>query len=101
MKPSDLRNATFAGLRQGLEGARKDVYAAWLAYGPGTTREVSAKSGIDLLTFRPRTTDLFHLGLVEMVSAERSNEGVYRAVPQSQWEIWRQTQISGQLQMAI
>jgi hypothetical protein len=99
MKPVDLRAATFVSVRQGLSQSFKDVYTAWVTFGPGTTREVSQKSGVDLLTLRPRTTDLYHLGLVELWGAERGSEGVYKSVPEEQWESWQKNQISGQLQM--
>ena len=99
MKPIDLRNANFARLREELTQARKDVYTAWLTFGPGTTREVAEKSGIDLLTFRPRTTDLYQVGLVELCHDERSTEGVYQAVPEERWEAWRQSILNPQMQL--
>ena len=99
MKPVDLRDATFAGIRQTLNADRKAVYTAWIAHGPGTTREVAERCGIDLLTFRPRTTDLFQIGLVELYGAEKTSEGVYRAVPEDRWESWRKNMISNQLQL--
>ncbi len=97
MKPVDLRNATFAGLRQQLDGLRKDVYTAWGKFGPGTTREVAEKCGIDLLTFRPRTTELCEIGLVELWGATRSSEGVYRVVKEDRWDAWRSDVVNSQL----
>jgi len=99
MKPVDLRNANFASLRNDLESGRKAVYAAWITYGPGTTREVATKSGIDLLTLRPRTTDLCDLGLVELDSHARGHEGIYRAVSQDRWEAWHRDSLSSQMQL--
>jgi len=97
MKPIDLRNANFINVRQGLTQALQDVFAAWELFGPGTTREVAEKSGIDLLTFRPRTTDLFHIGMVELCGSARSTEGVYQAVTAERWESWRLGQLNPQL----
>ena len=99
MKNIDFRNATFASIRQTLNESRMQVYTAWVTYGPATTRELADKSGIDLLTLRPRTTDLCQLGLVELAVDERSTEGVYKAVPEVRWDDWRSNQISGQQQL--
>ncbi len=81
MKPIDYRNDTWDSLQERLTGLREDVYHAWQVYGPGTTREVAAKAGIDILTFRPRTTELFQMGFVEVVEdAQSVGEAVYQAV---------------------
>lgn len=76
MKPVDLRNATWAEVQQHITSDMLRVHAAWRNFGPGTTREVAERSGISLLTFRPRTTDLYKLGLVECTGSQ-GNEGVY------------------------
>jgi hypothetical protein len=86
MEPIDYRNETWESLQTRLTGIRMAVWEAWKRYGPGTTREVSASSSIDILTLRPRTTELYQMGFVELVEdpiAERQappHEGVYRAV---------------------
>jgi hypothetical protein len=82
MKPVDMRNEKFEDIKDRLEGFRRDAYHAWIKHGPGTTRHVAAMAGIDILTFRPRTTELYQLGLVEMTNAEPgAGEGVYSGVP--------------------
>jgi hypothetical protein len=91
LKPVYFSNQTFEDLKSSLNEIRQRVHSAWLAHGPGTTREVAAAAGIDLLTFRPRTTELFHLGLIELLENVRLNEGnnhqgVYRARSMEQWE---------------
>lgn len=76
MKPTDLRNVTWREVLTHLTEDIVRVHLAWQQYGPGTTREVAQKSGISLLTLRPRTTDLYKLGLVVLVSNE-GGEGIY------------------------
>lgn len=82
MEPVDFRNATWDSIQDRLQGLRLDSYRAWQTFGPGTTRDVSGRCGIDLLTFRPRTTELFQLGLLRLVNGEsRGGEGIYQWVP--------------------
>jgi hypothetical protein len=85
MKPIDFRNETFDQLRERLNDDRELVHRAWLAHGPGTTREVAERAGIDLLSFRPRTTELFQLGLLE-VAGKAGHEGIYAARSLPEWE---------------
>lgn len=81
MKPVDYRNETWESLQTRVHGLRLAALNAWRQHGPGTTRAVAARSGIDILTFRPRTTELFQLGLLALVNAdERGSEGRYRAL---------------------
>lgn len=87
MKPTDFRDMTFEGLQKWLSRDRERVYLAWLQHGPGTTREVAVASAIGILTFRPRTTQLYQAGLIELMGDQRAgHQGVYRAVP---LEVWR------------
>jgi hypothetical protein len=81
MTPVDYRNATFAELQdRGLEGLRGHVLKAWQAHGPCTTEELAEKSGISILTLRPRTTELVQIGLVVLSEAiVRRGGGIYRA----------------------
>ena len=102
MQPIDYRTANWNDLQALLQGLRLSVLEAWRQHGPGTTREVSEKSGIDILTFRPRTTELYQLGFIAIVEdsipstvqpfnfssvpACRGHEGTYRAL--SDGEAW-------------
>ena len=103
MKPIDLRNANWNDLRARIEGDRGMVLDAWREHGPGTTREVALKSGVDLLSLRPRTTELVELGFVVMVEdddvneradeslkkARRCREGRYRALTDGEaWDLF-------------
>lgn len=87
MKPIDYRNTTFNELKGQLHGMRVAAYEAYLDHGPGTTRQVAEASGMDILTLRPRTTELLQLGFLELVpekeDGHRSKEGTYRALPES------------------
>ena len=78
MKPTDLRNATWAEVQRHLTEDMLRVHEAWEMYGPGTTRAIAERSGISLLTFRPRTSDLYQLGLVECIG-RTGCEGIYAA----------------------
>jgi hypothetical protein len=86
MEAIDYRNAKFADLQDRLVGLRLSVWQAWKTFGPGTTRQVAQRSGIDILSFRPRTTELLQLGLVVLAGNEPGHEGNYRAA--SLQEAW-------------
>lgn len=80
MKPIDYRNASFEDLRARLQGERMKVLSAWRQHGRGTTAEIAQKAEISILSFRPRTTELYQLGFLKLVNAdERGTEGVYQA----------------------
>jgi hypothetical protein len=99
MKPIDFRNETFEQLRARLNEEREQVHQAWLAHGPGTTRRVAERAGIDLLNFRPRTTELYQLGLLELTDKE-GHQGIYRARTLAEWESFcaqQRASVSGQL----
>ena len=85
MTSTDLRNATYAGLMERLPELRLLVYRAYQAHGPGTTRQVAYESGIDLLSFRPRSTELQQLGLVVQIG-HWDNQGIYAAADAATWE---------------
>lgn len=77
MKPADYRNLTWREVLTHVQGDMLRVHDAWLRHGPGTTREVAQRAGISIFTFRPRTTDLYKLGLVEVVPSDAKGEGRY------------------------
>lgn len=83
MKPIDYRNDTWESLQERLTALRLAALHAWREHGPGTTREVARRAGMDILTFRPRTTELHQLGYVVLQQGEsegRGTEGVYSAL---------------------
>lgn len=123
VKSIDFRNATFESLRGQLDGLRAAVYEAWVKHGPTTTRQLARLCEIDLLTLRPRTTELVQIGLVEVceepVEKQKSimnesgevaaiftykvhpspHEGLYRAAVKENWDRWREGFINRQLQL--
>ncbi len=80
MKPIDFRNATWQEIQGKLSGQRRLIYEAWLLHGPCTTRELAHKSGLSILTVRPRTTELFQLMLLDLTGDKDGHEGRYHAV---------------------
>ena len=94
MKPIDFRNETLHDIEARLDHLRAAALDAWRRLGPGTTREVARLSGMDILTFRPRTTELVQLGLVCLDESGQvsGHEGVYRARTDREWLDWITTQ---------
>ena len=100
MKATDFRDLNFDRLRRDLNRQRASVYAAWQAHGPGTTRHVAGESGIDLLSLRPRTTELMELGLLAVADPDHARaEGIYRVTTPQEWEAWRLGKIEKQLRL--
>lgn len=94
MKPIDFRNATFTDLQERISGQREAVLRAWQQHGPCTTEELAERSGISILTLRPRTTELYQIGylvLAENASATTKG-GVYRTRSTSELLAWFNTQ---------
>jgi predicted transcriptional regulator len=87
MKAIDFRNATFADLQDRLHGLRLTVLTNLRAQGPATTRQLAERSGIDILSVRPRITELMTLGFVCLEDgSEHAREGVYRALTDAEAE---------------
>lgn len=79
MSPAKIRNDAFANIQDRLTGLRLRVYDAMRMCGEKTTCEIAKMSGLDLLTVRPRVTELCQSGLAE--ACGRSNgQGVYRII---------------------
>jgi len=81
MKPIDIRNENWADLKDRVCADRLNIYAALsMAPAPITTRQLAEAMGMDLLTVRPRVTELCELFLVECVGRD-GRDGLYVAVP--------------------
>ena len=104
MNPIDFSKQTFADLQPLLDQRRAEVHAAWLAHGPTTTAGLAEASGISILTLRPRTTELYQIGLLELIGKE-GHHGIYRARTLAGWEAYvteqRHLAISGQLALKV
>ncbi|MGC3991681.1 MAG: hypothetical protein QM796_18720 [Chthoniobacteraceae bacterium] len=79
MNPLSVRNEPTAPLRPRVQGFRRTVLEAWQLHGPCTTRELASRSGLELLTLRPRTTELLQLGLLACLPGTGC-ERAYRAL---------------------
>jgi len=79
-----IRQANWDALQPRLQGDRQRVYDAWLMWGPCTTRQLAEQTNMDILSLRPRTTELFQLGLLVLECGGR--EGVYRALGRAEFE---------------
>lgn len=103
MSPAEIRNHTFESLRDSLAERRRDVFRAFATLGAGTTEQIAARSGIGLLTLRPRVTELCALGLLrylDFVVEGGKRSGVYEAVTDpAQWAVWREEQFPADSQL--
>ncbi len=79
MAPIDYSIATWREIQGRLVNLRASVYEALMEHGPCTTRELAQACGIDLLTVRPRITELAQLGFVVCLDGQ-GHEGVYSAL---------------------
>lgn len=73
---------TFKDLQRQLVHLRLSVWEALQEHGPCTTRELANACGIDILTVRPRMTELLQCGFVVEVCdpAKKQHEGIYKAL---------------------
>lgn len=96
MKPIDYRDTTFRDIQARVHGDRASVLEALQLHGPATTRDLARAMEWDVLSVRPRVTELVQLGLAELVPEQDgrvSREGSYRALSTAEAEalfIWRQ-----------
>ena len=70
---------TWNEIRAHLAGSRERVWDWLLARGPATTSEIAEGLRMNLLTVRPRVTELVQLGFAECVG-RREHEGIYQVV---------------------
>lgn len=99
------RDATFKDLQRRLVHLRLSVYEALAHHGPCTTRELARACDIDLLTVRPRVTELVQLGFTILVGHTPDNhEGIYQALTMAEAEALfndQQQRLSEQLSLAL
>lgn len=78
MSPASIRDLNWQQLQERVSGLRATVHEALRMHGPCTTRQLAAKAGLDILTVRPRVTELVELCFAECTGRE-GGEGIYRA----------------------
>ncbi len=79
MKPIDYRNETWSQVMERVNDKRNDVHLLLSIHGPCTCRELAEKSARDILSIAPRVTELYQMGLVELVG-KSGTRGIYKAV---------------------
>lgn len=79
MTTTEIRDLNFEQLQDRLSGLRQAVHSSLLRHGPCTTRALAAKAEIDILTVRPRVTELVELGFA-ICTGREGGEGMYRAL---------------------
>lgn len=106
MTATELRQHNFNTLRDSLAERRRDVYRAFCDHGPATTAELAARTGIGLLSLRPRACELAQLGLI-FESGEKLENGkratIYACASAAGWTTWRDENFpaDGQMQMGL
>lgn len=89
MEPIDFKKATYEDLEGRIRGQRERALLAWRMHGPGTTARVARRAGMSILSFRPRTTELYQLGYLRLADEQpRRGEGVYQARTPGEHQAW-------------
>jgi hypothetical protein len=88
VKPIDFSRETWESIQPEWPTRLAKVLEAWRTHGPGTTAELAAKSGMSILSLRPRTTELLQAGLL-VLAGFRKHEGIYRAVGDYEWALYK------------
>lgn len=105
MKAVEIRDANFEQLRGGLREKLRRVYEAFAAAGPCTTRQLAEATGMDILSVRPRATDLERLGLLALRGAVTGpggrREGLWAVTTRAEWEAWRRREYPTDSQLPL
>jgi len=100
MNATRSRDETYDGVRAALPSLRARVLDALEAAGRATGYEIAERTGLGILTVRPRLTELSQAGLVVAcgrVRRGRISETVWRVASKEEWMKWNRTE--GQLQL--
>lgn len=98
--PAAYRNATWEHLQSSLDHRRRAVLHALRTHGPCTTRALATAMGWDILSVRPRVTELLQAGWVQALDLP-GREGTYRALTDSEAIAARQQATGGHTQLDI
>jgi hypothetical protein len=80
LTPEQIRDANWAELKDQVAGDRERCWTSLMLWArPITTRQLAARMEMDLLTVRPRVTELVQLGFARCVGKD-GHEGLYEAV---------------------
>lgn len=79
MTSTTVRNEQYLAIAPHLRELQLTVLGALVDHGPCTTRALAIRAGIDLLTVRPRVTELLEMGLAT-IAGRAPEGGLYRAL---------------------
>jgi predicted transcriptional regulator len=92
MQAIDFRNATYESVKEQVLTAEKRwrVYSSLLNDGPGTTRQVAARLEVEVHAIRPRFTELYQSGFIDLVPDQvvTKEGGVYFARTAEEFSEW-------------
>jgi DNA-binding transcriptional ArsR family regulator len=100
MKPTTSRDETYEAVRAALPALRARVLDALEAAGRATGYEIAERTGLGILTVRPRLTELSQAGLIMAcgrVRRGRISETIWRVASKEEWLQWKRNE--GQLQL--
>lgn len=88
MKAEDYRAMSWEEIQGHLVEDRLEVYNSLQVWGPCTTRQLAEYMGQDILSVRPRVTELCQMGLARVVEVSRTKrqedgtmrEGYYETI---------------------
>ncbi len=83
MNPTECRDITWTEMQGRIVGLRADMHEGLRMHGPCTTRQLAERMRRDILSVRPRVTELCELGFAECTGRE-GGEGIYRAYDYSE-----------------
>lgn len=96
----EIRRMNFESVFAQVHRLRFAAWGAIMLHGPGTTREIAERSGMDILTLRPRITELLALGFVELIGRS-GREGIYKGRNYEEARQWHEAQSEQQLEMKL
>jgi DNA-binding transcriptional ArsR family regulator len=100
MNATRSRDETYESVRAALPALRARVLDALEILGRATGYELAERTGLGILTVRPRLTELSQAGLVVAcgrVRRGRISETIWRVASKQEWLQWKSNE--GQLQL--
>jgi len=100
ISPASIRDANWQEIRDRLDGQRMTIYNELSRVGRATTREIADSLQLDVLTVRPRVTELVQLGFARCVGRD-GRDGVYVSIPYETVRASREQPAERQLPMKL